>query len=137
MVLFLSLLCAVTCLWAIIWKKIQIKKCTEPIEAEFVGFSGYSGKVSSPIVTFGFFFIYSYQGTDYFGDQSVNTISTITFNRSKFVNKLGYQNGNKYTIYINPENPKKYITKDRDSNLVLWFGLVFFVFLAYLARDYK
>lgn len=133
MVAILSLLCAVTCLWAIIWKKIKIRKCTEPVQAEFVGNCGYSGKVYSPIVTLGFLFRYTYQGTVYQGEQSINSVSTVTLNRTKYIEKLGYQKGNTYTVFINPVNPEQYKTKNHDSNLFLWFGFVFFICMAYLS----
>lgn len=135
-IISLFLLCAAVCLWAIVWKKIRIKKCTEPIQGEFSGTYGYSGKVYSPIVTLNYLFRYTYQGTTYQGEQSINSVSTITFNRTKFMEKLGYQKGNTYTIFINPNNPKQYITKDRDSNFILWFGFVFLTYLAYLASRY-
>lgn len=134
MVSILSSLCAAICLWAIVWKKIQIRKCTEPVQGEFAGINGYSGKVYSPIVTFAFLFRYTYQGIPYQGEQSINSISTITFNRTKFMEKIGYRKGNTYTIFIDPNDPKKYITKDRDSNFVLWFGFVLLICLAFLAR---
>lgn len=133
MVLGLSLLCAAICLWAIVWKKIKIRKCTEPIQAEFVGTTGYSGKVYSPIVTLNYLFRYTYHGTTYQGIQSINSVSTITFNRTKFTEKSGYQKGTTYTVFVNPNNPKQYKTKDRDSNFVLWFGVVFLLCFAYLA----
>ena len=136
MVAILFLLCAAACLWAIVWKKICIRNCTEPVQGEFAGTTGYSGKVSSPIVTLNYLFRYTYQGTLFQGEQSVNSISTITLNRTKFMEKLGYQRGNIYTIFINPNNPKQYRTNDRDSNFVLWFGLVFCICFAYLASTY-
>ena len=133
MVLILSLLCAATCLWAIVWKKIKIKKCTEPVQGEFIGTCGYSGKVYSPVVTLGFLFRYTYQGTTYQGEQSINSVSTITLNRTKFMEKLGYQKGNTYTIFINPVNPEQYKTQNHDSNLILWFGFAFLTCIAYLS----
>lgn len=136
MVLILSLLCAATCLWAIAWKIIKIRKCTEPVQGVFIGTCGYSGKVYSPIVTLGFLFRYTYQGATYQGVQSINSVSTITFNRTKFMEKLGYQKGNTYTVFINPTNPKQYKTKNHDSNLLLWFGFVFFICMAYLSSKY-
>lgn len=136
MVSIISLLCAAVCLWAIVWKKIKIRKCTELIQGEFVGIIGYSGKVYSPIVTLGYLFKYEYDGTTYQGTQSINSVSTITFNRTEFMEKLGYQKGNAYDIFINPNNPKQYKTKDLDSNFVLWFGFVFLLCFAYLACKY-
>lgn len=136
MVLILSLLCAAVCLWAIVWKKIKIRQCTEPLQGEFAGTNGYSGKVYSPIVTLNYLFRYTYQGITYQGEQSINSVSAITFNRMKFMEKIGYQKGGTYMIFVNPDNPKQYKTKERDSNFVLWFGFVFMLGFAYLASKY-
>ena len=136
MVPIISLLCAAICLWAIVWKKVKIRKCTEPILGEYIGSTGYSGKVYSPIVTLSFLFKYSYHSTIYQGEHSINSVSTITLNRTKYMEKLGYQRGNTYTIFINPDNPKQYITKEHDSNFVLLLGFVFLVLFAFWGGIY-
>ena len=94
-------------------------KCTKEIKATYLGAPGYSGKVKSPIVTFGFMFSYTYDNQDFEMSQSINTKSTITFNREKYLEKFGYKRQEEYIIYINPNNPKQFKTKDGDSNLVL------------------
>ena len=67
--------------------------------------------------------------------QSINTKSTITFNREKYLEKFGYKKQEEYTIYINPNNPKQFKTKDGDNNLVLWLGAVFLAYLGYLGMN--
>ena len=67
--------------------------------------------------------------------QSINTKSTITFNREKYLEKFGYKRQEEYTIYINPNNPKQFKTKDGDNNLVLWLGAVFLAYLGYLGMN--
>lgn len=134
-IVFLFFLCAAVCIFAIIWKKINMLKCTQEIKATYLGAAGYSGKVKSPIVTFGFMFRYTYDNQDIEMAQSINTKSTITFNREKYLEKFGYKKQEEYTIYINPNNPKQFKTKDGDNNLVLWFGAVFLAYLGYLGMN--
>ena len=131
-IVLLFFLCAAVCIFAIIWKKINMRKCTQEIKATYLGATGYSGKVKSPIVTLVFMFRYTYDNQNIEMVQSINTKSTITFNREKFLEKFGYKKLEEYTIYINPNNPKQFKTKDGDSNLVLWLGAAFMAFLGIL-----
>ncbi len=135
-IVFLFFLCAAVCIFAIIWKKINMMKCTKEIKATYLGAPGYSGKVKSPIVTFGFMFRYTYDNQDFEMSQSINTKSTITFNREKYLEKFGYKREEEYIIYINPNNPKQFKTKDGDSNLVLWLGAALFAYLGVLGMKY-
>ena len=134
-IVFLFFLCAAVCIFAIIWKKINMSKCTQEIKAIYLGATGYSGKVKSPIVTLGFMFRYTYDNQDIEMAQSINTKSTITFNREKYLEKFGYKKQEDYTKYINPNNPKQFKTKDGDNNLVLWLGAVFLAYLGYLGMN--
>ena len=134
-IVLLFFLCAAVCIFAIIWKKINMSKCTQEIKATYLGATGYSGKVKSPIVTLGFIFRYSYNDQDIEMAQSINTKSTITFNREKYMEKLGYKRDEEYTIYINPNKPEQFKTKDGDNNLVLWLGAIFLAYLGVLGMN--
>ena len=131
-IVLLFFLCAAVCIFAIIWKKINMSKCTQEINATYLGATGYSGKVKSPIVTLGFMFRYTYDNQDIEMAQSINTKSAITFNREKYLEQFGYKRQEEYTIYINPNNPKQFKTKDGDNNLVLWLGAAFLTYLGVL-----
>lgn len=132
-IVILSFVCAAVCVWAIIWKKVKMSKCTQEVTAVYLGAAGYSGKYKSPIVTISFIFNYSYMGKDIQMAQSINSKSTITFNREKYMEKLGYKREQEYKIYINPDKPEQFKTLDGDNNLVLWFGTIFMAALGMLA----
>lgn len=106
----------------------DFKKCTQPIKATYAGVGSGLGK------SFGhtLLFTYYYEGKHYEAAESMTSQNIFSFNRDKMNQKmqqLGYEIGKEYTIYINPDEPRAFISDTKSTYRSLNLGAILIIAL--------
>ena len=94
--------------------KKESQKCAQPVIATYDGVGRGVGKSFGHVLLF----TYDYNGRHYESAESMTYQTIFSFNPDKMNQKMkevGYEIGQKYTIYVNPEQPEKFITEKKNT----------------------
>lgn len=111
--------------------KKEFEKCTQAVNATYDGVGRGLGKSFGHVLLF----TYDYNGKHYESVESMTNQTIFSFNRDKMNQKmkeLGYEIGQKYTIYVNPEKPERYISDTKSTFKSLTLGVVLILALILL-----